>query len=207
MSIDKHIAQLKNAGASGLEQYERKLRDNAGNDEILADLFCEGRVALMFLHSGWQVTLRDSPDLQMTLGGQVAYAEVKRFRQKKQDKLNERAMLEAPDHILVLLVDPSVTEGSQAWKQLANVATKKAPQCKEGCANILVVESDSECLDLMLCSAVREYDRNAPVSPNDSPLRRLSGIMLVDRDRISFGRSPYNVGFCTTQHAAIPLNE
>jgi|SRR5208337_2594447 len=207
MNIDKHVAQLKNADAAGLEQYERKLRNNAGNEGILTDLFCEGRAALMFLHKGWQVTLRDSPDLQIILDGEVAYAEVKRFRQKKQDKLNEQAMSDAPDGMLVRLGDPTETEGSHAWEQIAKVAIEKASQYKEGFANILVVESDSECLDLMLCSAVREYDETVFGSSHDSPLRRLSGIMLVDKDRISFGPTHYNVEFCQTQHAAAPLTE
>ena len=44
----------------------------------------------MFLHNGWQVTLRESPGLVLGLHGDVLYAEVKRFCEKKQDRLNER---------------------------------------------------------------------------------------------------------------------
>ena len=77
------------------------------------------------------------------------------------------------------------------------MAVKKASVYMEGAANILVVESDSECLDLMLQSAVREYDERALESGD---LRRfsLNGIMLVNRGRISWGPVPFNVEFCQT---------
>jgi len=103
--------------------------------------------------------LRESPDLQIELGGQVAYAEVKHFCQKNQDKLNEQAMLNARGGILALLDEPTATEGNSAWEQIADVAIKKASQYVEGAANILVVESDSECLELTVTSAVHEYDK------------------------------------------------
>ena len=70
-------------------------------------------------------------------------------------------MLDAPDEFLVPLDDPTETEGKSAWEQIVDVAIKKAPVYMEGAANILVVESDSECLDLMVNSAVHEYDRRA----------------------------------------------
>src|SRR5260370_36175210 len=65
-------------------------------------------------------------------------------------------MLGAPGDFLVPLDDPSQTEGKTAWEQIVDVAIKKAPVYMEGAANILVVESDSECLDLMENSAVQE---------------------------------------------------
>jgi hypothetical protein len=205
MNIDEHIAQLRDAGAGGLAQYETRLRNNAGNQDTLANLFCEGLAALMFLHNGWHVTLRESPDLQLGLHGDALYAEVKRFYEKKQDRLNERAMLDAPDEFLVPLDDPTETEGKSAWEQIVDVAIKKAPVYMEGAANILVVESDSECLDLMVNSAVHEYDRRA-IESDDSRLRRLNGIMLVNRGRTSFRPVPSNVEFCQTQRASVPLN-
>jgi hypothetical protein len=86
MDIGRHVAQLRNAGAGGLDQYEARLRNNVGNPDKLADLFCEGLAALMFLYNAWQVTLRESPDLQLGLHGDVLYAEVKRFYEKEQDR-------------------------------------------------------------------------------------------------------------------------
>jgi hypothetical protein len=101
MDIGGHVAQLRKAGAGGLDQYEARLRDNAGNPDTLANLFCEGPLALMFLQNDWQVTLRERPDLQLGLQGDVLHAEVRRFCEKKQDRLNDRAMLDAPDDLLV----------------------------------------------------------------------------------------------------------
>jgi hypothetical protein len=86
------------------------------------------------------------------------------------------------------------------------VAIKKTPVYVEGAANILVVVSDSECLDLMVDSAVHEYDERALAS-GDARLRRLNGIMLVNRGRTSFRPIPSNVEFCQTQHAAVKLSE
>jgi hypothetical protein len=202
MDIDKHITQLRGAGAAGLDEYETRLRYNAGNPDTLANLFCEGRAALMFLHNGWQIALR----LQLGLHGDVVYAEVKRFCEKKLDRLNEQVMSDASDDFLVRLDDPTQTEGKTAWEHMVNVAIKKAPVYIEGAANILVFESDSECLDLMVDSAAHEYDRRA-LESDDLRLRRLGGMMLVNRGRISGRPIPTNVEFCQTQHAAVPLNE
>jgi hypothetical protein len=86
------------------------------------------------------------------------------------------------------------------------VAIRKAPVYMEGFANILAVVSDSECLDLMAESAAHEYDERTLAS-GDARLRRLNGIMLVNRGRTSFRPLPSNVEFCQTRHAAVPLNE
>jgi hypothetical protein len=161
---------------------------------------------LMFLHNDWQVTLRERPDLELAWHEYILYAEVKRFCEKKQDRLNDRAMLDAPDDLLVPLDDPTKTEGMSAWEQIADVAIKKAPVYIEGAGNILVVVSDSECLDLMVNSAVHEYDEKALAS-GDAQLHRLNGIMVVNRGRISGRPIPSNVEFCQTQRAAVPLNE
>ncbi len=206
MDIDEHIAQLRDAGVDGLAQYETRLRNNAANPDKLANLFCEGRAALMFLRNGWQVTLRESPDLQLGLHGDMLYAEVKRFYEKQQDRLNERAMSDATDDFLVRLDDPTETEGKTAWEQMVDVAISKVPVYIEGAANILVVVSDSECLDLMADSAVHEYDERA-LESDDLRRRRLNGIMLVNRGRTSGRPIPSNVEFCRTQHTAVPLNE
>ena len=82
MDIGRHVAQLRNAGAGGVDQYEARLRCNAGNPDTLANLFCEGLAALMFLRNNWQVTLRERPDLELRLDGDLLYAEVKRFARK-----------------------------------------------------------------------------------------------------------------------------
>jgi len=55
-------------------------------------------------------------------------------------------------------------------------------------------------------SAVHEYDRRALESAN-LRLRRLNGIMLVNRGCTSGKPIPSNVEFCQTQHAAVPLSK
>ena len=203
MDITGHVARLRNAGAGGLDQYEARLRHSP---DKLADLVYEGLAALMFLRNGWQVTLRESPDLELKFHGEVVYAEVKRFHEKEQDRLNEPAMLDAADEFLVPLDDPTDLEGMPAWKQIVDVAIRKAPVYVEGAANILIVESDSECLDLMAESAVHEYNEKA-LAAGDTRLLRLNGIMVVNRGRIICRPVPSNVEFCQTQRAAVPLNE
>jgi hypothetical protein len=42
--IDKHIAELRAAGATGLDRYETRLRNNAQNVEKLNNLFYEACV-------------------------------------------------------------------------------------------------------------------------------------------------------------------
>ena len=53
---------------------------------------------------------------------------------------------------------------------------------------------------------VHEYDDRTAGS-GDLRLRRLSGIMLVNRGWMSCGPVPSNVEFCRTLHAAEPLTE
>lgn len=208
MDIDGHIAELtaKLIAATGIQQYETKLRDNAVNEGKLEDLLSEGRAAAMFLDHGWQVVLRDSPDLQITFDGDVIYAEVKRFRQKEQDKLNDEAMSGVSGRSLALMPDVTESEGMAAWEQCVQVAIKKASQYMEGAANILVVESDSDCLELTASSIVREYDSKAFAS-TDRRLRRLDGIMLVNKGWATCGAFPSNVEFCQTRYVSVPLGD
>lgn len=207
MDIGKLIDELRDAGATGLDEYGKLLR---GGVEKVVDVFCEGLAALMFQRNGWQVRLtgKESPDLEIRLDGEVVHVEVKRFRQKEQDKLNEQAMSNTQDNMLTLLREPTETREPPAWEQIASVARNKAYQYRAGAANVLVIESDSECLDLRLCEAVEDFDRSTSGSQQDSELRRLNGIMLVDRNRTTFGSGgPHNVEFRQTQNPAVPLSE
>jgi hypothetical protein len=201
MDIGVHITELRGAGATGLNQYETRLRNNAGDPGTLANLFCEGLAALMFLHNGWQVALRESPDLHLELHGEVLYAEVKRFCEKEQDRFNERAMPDASDDgFLVRLDNPSQTEGKTAWEQMVDVAIKKGPVYLEGAAKILVFENDSECLELMVNSAVHEYDERVLESDDLRGRTRSGG----DSYRCAMGGANRrglflcSVGFCAS---------
>jgi hypothetical protein len=137
MDIAKHITQLRDAGAAGLDQYEKRLRNNEPHPERVKDLFYEGLAALMFLRHGFLVTLRERPDLLIELDGDAVYAEVKRFCWKILDGLNQVAMFGATAGVLVRLEGPTETEGKSAWEQIADVAVRKAPQYVDGTANIV----------------------------------------------------------------------
>lgn len=189
-----------------MDEYERRLRNNARNSAALDALLSEGRAALMFLRNGFQVTLRERPDLQIRLDEEVVYAEVKHFREKRQDTLDELAMLQATD-TLVPIGDTTATEGKPAWRQVAQVALRKAGQYMYDAPNILVVESSSQSLELTAVSAVHEFDDEI-LKSNDPRLHRLNGIMLVDTRSVTFSPAgPWNVEFCQTFNAALPLSK
>ena len=200
--ISQYIGRLRAEGAAGIEQYEQKLRANAGNPDVLTDLLLEARAALMFLRNGFEGAMRERPDLQIEFDKEVVYVEVKHFRQKEQDRVDEKAMLEAHDR-LVLTGELLESEGAVAWEQIVDVAIGKASQYMSDAPNILVVESSSPSLELMLETAIRQYDKEV-LESYDLRLRRLSGMMLVQTDWIAI-REPRNVDFCPTAHAAAPL--
>jgi hypothetical protein len=199
MTIDEQTSLLRRYGVFGVDQYQKKLRDNERNPGRLADLSCEGEAAMMFRKRGWEVTMRDSPDLQLVFGSEVVYAEVKHFVEKEEDRLNDQMMTSAPGQF-VRCEQPSATRGGLGWEQIVAVAIRKAEigQFLDGVANILVIVSDSETLHVMTKSAMNEYDEIAEASANRL-LRRLSGIMLVS----PLGPS---VTFCRSSTAAVPLS-
>jgi hypothetical protein len=203
VAIAESIAALRAAAATGIEQYEQKLRNNADEPEVLADLLLESRAALMFLRHGFEVAMQESPDLRIELDEEVVCVEVKHFREKEQDRLDEGAMRETPER-LVRTGDLAQSEGAEAWEQIVAVAVKKAPQYASDAPNMLVVESSSPSLELMLRTAVNDYDKKVMKSA-DVRLRRLSGIMLAQTDWIVL-RDMRNVCFLPTAHAAVPLS-
>jgi hypothetical protein len=203
--IQQYINKLRDAGVSGIDQYELRLRNNA-KTSVLYDLFFEGRAALMFQQNGFHVTLRESPDLRLELDKEVVYAEVKHFKEKEQDKIDEQNMSEAVDE-LVLIGDLTATEGIPAWKQITDVAIGKVDQYIDKYPNILVIESSSDSLELMADTAVHEYEV-VVCKCNDPRLLRLNAIMLVNTGLTFFGsKGPHNVEFCPISKAAIPLSE
>jgi hypothetical protein len=203
-AISQCIGRLTAQGATGLDQYEQRLRDNANKPAVLSDLLFEGWAALMLLRNGFKVAMRERPDLQIELDKEIVYVEVKHFREKEQDRVDEKAMQEATD-LLVRIGDLTESEGAHAWEQITNVAIRKASQYMSGAANILVVESSSDSLELMLATAVEAYDDEVRKS-NDLRLRRLSAMMLINT-RWTAVREPSNVEFCRTAHATVPLSK
>ena len=96
ISIDSLTAQLWAYGAKDVDQYERKLQSFGTNSQKVFEMLSEARAAMMFLHAGIGVTMRDKPDLYLDFKGQPLYAEVKHFNWKATDTRDEAAMKAKP---------------------------------------------------------------------------------------------------------------
>jgi hypothetical protein len=194
------IAELRKEGIAGLPEYEQRLRNNAGNNTNFYDLLHEADTALMFSRHGFKVTLRERPDLRIELDGEVAYVEVKHFREKKQDRIDIQAMRDSEDLVPVGILTP--TEGSEAWEQLAKVAIRKANQYIEGAPNILTIATGSNSVDgSKLPTAVHLYNKRAA---SDPCLRKLNAFILIDQ--WFEPQENRNVFFCQTAYAATPVS-
>jgi hypothetical protein len=194
------ITELRKEGVAGLSEYERRLRNNAGDTEVFKDLLFEADAALMFLHHGFEVTLREKPDLRIEWNGKVAYAEVKHFREKEQDRIDEQAMCESENLVPVGILVP--TEGSEAWEQIATVAVRKVDQYKKDAPNILVIATNSNSIDgIILQTAVHLYNEQASSDPR---LHKLNAFVLIDQ-WIGL-RTNRNVYFCQTACVVTPLS-
>lgn len=203
--VDQLVAQLRNKNAIGVEQYEEKLKNNIKNIDILNDLLFEGRAALMLLSNRFKVTLRDRPDLKLESDNEVVYAEVKHFREKEQDRIDEKAMKETKDY-LVPIGDTIETEGLAVWEQIVGVAIGKADQYIINAPNILIIESSSDSTALTLSSAAHEYNDRVRKT-NDQRLRKLNALMLVNCTSYNFGDSdPYNIEFCRLTYVDKPIS-
>lgn len=219
--IDQLIARLRNTGAGGIEQYERKLKNNVKDIGTLYDLLFEGQAALLFLNNGFKVTLGDSPDLKMELDGEGLYAEVKHIREKEQDQIDEKAMAEQDrkaeeneeEDILVSIGNAKITDKKTnkewaIWEVIANVAISKAEadQYVANAPNILIIESSSESTSLTLSSAALEYDDRICES-QDLRFRRLNALMMVNCGLYAFGDcGTYNTEYCQLAHADVSMS-
>ncbi len=194
------INELRKEGVAGLPEYERRLRSNARDTDVFKDLFFEADAALMFLHHGFEVTLREKPDLRIEWNGEVVYAEVKHFREKEQDRIDEQVMCESEDLVPIGILVP--TEGTEAWEQIANVAIRKVDQYKRDAPNILVIATNSGSIDgIILQTAVHLYNEQASSDPR---LYKLNAFMLIDQ-WIEL-RTNRNVYFCQTDCVVTPFS-
>ena len=118
--IIKICVELETLGVQGVPKYKQRLMDNSESTNF-EDFLLEGRAALMFRKAGFGVTLREAPDLALEFNGEQLYAEVKHFRLKEQDLIDNAKMSELGD-ILVPYGDTVLMEGKPAWEQVYNVA-------------------------------------------------------------------------------------
>ena len=196
--IGHYVNRLRTSGAQNVEEYEIRLRQNAGNLANLNNYLSEAAAALMLLDYGAEVIMQDRPDLAAVLRGERFYAEVKHFNRKAQDNLNDAAVRNAPEFEFVKQEDTTRIEGKSPYRQIADVAIKKADQYREGEINILIIDSDSETLHLMARSGAQEFSDDKQRAPLDSPLHRLNGIMLIT-SLVGVRGGHWNVEFAVTQ--------
>ena len=199
--IGYYVNRLRAGGAQNVDEYETRLRQNAGNLANLNNYLSEAAAALMLLDYGADVTMQDRPDLAAVLRGERFYAEVKHFNRKEQDDLNDAAVRNAPEFEFVLQEDTTRIEGKSPYRQIADVAIKKADQYREGEINILIIDSDSETLHLMARSGAQEFSDDKQRAPLDSPLHRLNGIMLIT-SLVGVWGGHWNVEFAVTRRPA-----
>jgi hypothetical protein len=199
--VHEYIKALEQAGVQGVPEYEQRLIDNSENTNF-KDFLLEGRAALMFRKAGFGVTLREAPDLALEFNRKQLYAEVKHFRLKKQDLVDSAKMSESGD-ILVPYGDTVPMEGKPAWEQVFNVAKSKVSQYKANVPNILVIESNSDCIDDLIIPYAVDMVNEEVYSGKCSRLGRLNGILMVSEwFNISHKR---RVFFYSTGKPDIPL--
>lgn len=192
MDTDTLKRQLTEWGVRGAEAYCAKLRSNARNPEVHGDFLSEAAAAIMFAAAGFIVEMRDSPDLWLTGFGQSVAAEVKHFRFKRQDSIDDVA-LRSYDDYLVEFGDTRLREDCAAWDQVADVARQKASKFRGVGPYLLVIQSSSphEIDDLVVRTAVNIVDEEASAD-SDAAVARLSGIVLLSPEsRFPDGRNVY----------------
>lgn len=181
---DLYLAALARARVRGIDQYRKKLVDNAQVLTNVEDLYCEARIALIFSAYRWNVTMRPEsdtpePDLEARLNdGGLLYIEVKHFRSKKQDRLPELKLLS--DGALPRL--PAIPEGEPEppWAQMCRRAIKAGPKYKSDKSNLIAFVATTEQLNGELDTAAACYAEKVRQSPNKPQLENLSAMMLVD---------------------------
>jgi hypothetical protein len=198
LRIDHAASILRRSGARGVDSYELKLKNNYRNSNQVVNHLSEARVALMFIDNGARVTMRDSPDLMIEWRGETFYAEVKHFRRKEQDEIDEEAMRNASGVLVGPLGLTEKLEDRKPYEQISDVARRKKGQYIDGAINILVIDSASESLDLMAKSGANEYSEEIRKAPHDTQLQRLHGIMIINIGG-TVGGAPSNVDFGITQ--------
>jgi hypothetical protein len=207
MSIDQICDVLSEMGAEEVASYRRKLSENSGNAEVFEDLTYEGVAAFNFLLAGFGVRMSESPDLEIKLHDSVLFAEVKHFRYKIQDKLDELNTREAlKNGYLATYGNTFPTEEKDPWDEVVEVARKKVSQYKDGSPNVLVLASSSGyCIDdAIMPTAIHEIDKGSR-TPTDVGLRKLNGVLLLSSDYS--GKQNRNAWFFETENAFIGLGE
>ncbi len=116
------------AGVHGVQGYCDKLEPNRITPSVYRDHLSEAYAALMFARFGFEVQMRESPDLILEHNGVSLGAEVKRFQRKEQDDIDDKRMQEE----FIEYGETVSTEGEEAWIQVKKVILKKSSQLCQG---------------------------------------------------------------------------
>lgn len=207
MSIDQICSVLSEKGAEEVASYRSKLTENSGNAEVYEDLVYEGVAAFNFLLAGFGVRMRESPDLQINLHNSLLFAEIKHFRWKMQDELDELNTRESMKKGHLTTYGNTIpTENKAAWDQVVAVARKKTSQYKDSSPNVLVLASSSNYSidDAIIPTAIHIINETCGTQ-TDIALRKLNGVLLFSSD--FSGKQNRNTWFFETDNAFNGLDE
>lgn len=199
------LRKLAQVFPEGIQLYFEKLQNNHQNRDVLNDLLFEGRTALMFLNHGFQIKFRESPDLRLKFMGTELYAEVKHFRLKEQDRLDQETLANF-DQTLTTYGDTVPTECIPAWEQVFCVINRKLRQFSSDAPNLCAIGSDSpHCIDDAIIPTVINMINKTASTCTGEEFRKLNGIILIAFEfNLSKKRRVY---FFPTQHSFFPLTE
>jgi hypothetical protein len=177
--IELYRNVLTEDSVENVEELIRKLSTNISVQGNFDDLRAEGDAAHLLAINGFQVKMRESPDLQVQYADHRFFAEVKRFRRKKQDLIDEKNMEDAGDE-LVRIGDTTESEGILPWQQLISVIIKKLQSYHETGQYILIIVNDSDnCVWSMdVITALNQLMETKVESESD--FQKLSGILFID---------------------------
>ncbi len=192
--ITIHEELLRELGAIDILFYSKKLKANIHDNCQFADLLCESCTAMMYLSHGFQVIMRDSPDLAVKLDDKEFFSEVRHFRRKLQDDSDAEKMLQAAEE--GRLIEYGRTAKSE--NEIIEIVRDKRNQFFDSIPNILViVSSSSQCIESFdVCCAVNRIENY--IAKNEYPeLQKLSGILFLGE----------GADFFRIRNAKVPLHE
>lgn len=200
------IKRLRDLNVSGVALFESKVADNRQTPEVVADLLLEACAAITLRAAGCQVTMRERPDLVFEWNGEEVFAEVKHFRRKLQDAIDDRRLAEASEHgELVPYGNTVPTESVSAEQQVLDVLSRKSKILIPSKPNLVVIGSSSNhCVDdvAVQIAVTRLESRQHSGLPLE--LRRISGVLYMSPDfSLKHHRSAYSF---PSAAAEVPLS-
>jgi len=175
--IETMQSQLSEHRVLNAQTYIKKLEGNLNDSLQFEDLKYEGYAALVLRCCGFQVEMRDSPDLCLRLDADRLYAEVKHFRRKVQDDHDQNRMEKAPPE---LLVDYGKVD---AWQKVFEDIKDKVREYNKEQPFIIIIGSSSEhgIEDYEIERAVNYAQK--PKARSDHPeLEKLNGILFFSAE-------------------------